>query len=32
MNTYIAPWHIFIQFEGAPVLIRDFNTPEIYYS
>ena len=32
MNNYIAPWHIFAQFQGSAAIIRDFDTPEIYYS
>lgn len=32
MNTYISPWHIFFQFEGAPTVINEVLTPEIYYS
>lgn len=32
MNTYISPWHIFIQFEGAPQLATPSVNPEIYYT
>ena len=32
MNTYIAPWHIFFQFEGAAINNNYSSTPEIYYS
>ena len=31
-NNYIAPWHIFIKFEGMPDIKNETITPEIYYS
>lgn len=32
MNHYIAPWHIFVHFEGATKISTPIVTPEIYYS
>lgn len=31
-NNYIAPWHIFITFEGMPTIVTEVSTPEIYYT
>lgn len=32
MNNYLAPWHIFIKFEGMPTSVNQSIYPEIYYS
>lgn len=32
MNSYIAPWHIFVHYEGAAQINISIATPEIYYS
>lgn len=32
MNSYIAPWHIFVHYEGANQINNVTLAPEIYYS
>lgn len=31
MNNYLAPWHIFVHYEGMPKASNELMIPEIYY-
>lgn len=32
MNNFIVPWQLFVHLQELPIIVKDINTPEIYYS